>query len=1009
MGPEMDLRQTGELSAFVPKDAKRVEPELTGLMVNNRSLMGDVGHAQRIPTINDDAWRYSSLSSTSSSAGYPRQQSDRRNCTSSLAAANDDLPPSESSPEVEITSPKHSTTKNHVHASQRLPESSKYISTCISPPQSPSMPTSRAHVEVRPFPNPTNRAISKSFSAVPPQPRSSQPLSISIDDKSSVSKKRKTHYHTSLDTYKVLNPKSPHRLSFSPASSVKVSTSQVDPGSLSTLEYDLDRDPTQEAYEFHDQFHERSPFSAILSARFIHAHLFERLSDSTTLNDELTDSEGDLVTEFIEPAAMSSVGPHDEVSPSYALDSAKALGNSDISPGYGDPDLGRAVHVTDPFTVLTMDDVINHQPWGFDAETVIDPSLLGGTTTFSEPRSPSLAPTPFRDFHSWKRTRTPSPPLTHSVPTILIPLRTSASTSGSNSAQTLRYSQGNLGGGKAKFYKKGTLQTPPHLSNSLRRSVSGKTTENTHNGRHLSSDQMAPAEMDSPLTELSTSNLFVSGTTSTSSIATPSEAANAVGEDATVIDSGSDTPPPRGGSIKTSIARKQKCGTNNKGPYRIIAVNESTHCHQCRRTTPHPKMHCYACTKHYCILCIVKRYHDIEFHQFKEDFECPACLNKCNCTVCCDKRKEVYITTRHIKFDKETMAKLLNGEIRSLPHLSASFAGPRKGLEPGQDPISLRRRKLPSTAGKGKTPARRKRVSSRRYTPDDDDDDGDSDTSKTQNASAWMKPTQAAMQTQRMLEESGSGRYWGTVYSLSGERVGMSYVGSNLQNVTVETINFSSASYTDHSPSPPRQQRKRVYAGKWQDIWGFRPEASDGSQSEDETRVNNQGGNKKELGRARFYYVGNQDVIRSWRKTRSKTVQRPPVTLLPPSDDIDARVSPSDSLPFDRACDKYEATDTPLNDDISIDGGESEDDRRRFWIMEPERPNLPFLAATNISEPGLDNVGNALDVGPTSALESCRQLVPEEALVEALTSSLQAVGTSVSLPRPPLVPSPLSS
>ena len=476
----------------------------------------------------------------------------------------------------------------------------------INQPPSPPTPTSRVRAEVHPFSNPAKRA--KSFSAVRPQTRSSQ-FSISNNRKPFIPKKRKSQHHSSSDTYTDSNPKSLHRLPSSPASSVKASASQVDHDNLFTLEYDLDRDPTQEVYEFHDQFHERSPFSAILSARFIHAHLFERLSDSTTFNGEPTNSEGDLVTEFIEPGALSSVGPHNAASPPYALDSAAELGNPDPTPtpSYDDLDLEGTIHVTDPFTVLTMDDVINHQPWGPNAETMIDPSILGGTSAFPEPRSPSPTPTLFRDFHSRKRAHTPSPPLTQSTLAIRVPSRDSTSTSGLNPAQTSGNSGSNLSGGKAKFYRKGTLQTPPHLSNSQRRrSVSVKTSESIHTSRQLSPGQTV--SLDSPLTELSASDFLASGVASTSSIATPGEAANAVDEDATVIGSGSGTPPLRVNSVKTVTARKQKTSTYKKEPSRIVMVNTVTHCHQCRRSTPHPKMHCRACPKLYCILCIIKRW-----------------------------------------------------------------------------------------------------------------------------------------------------------------------------------------------------------------------------------------------------------------------------------------------------------------------------------------------------------------------------------------------------------------
>ena len=351
------------------------------------------------------------------------------------------------------------------------------------------------------------------------------------------------------------------------------------------------------------------------------------------------------------------------------------------------------------------------------------------------------------------------------------------------------------------------------------------------------------------------------------------------------------------------------------------------------------------------------------------------------------------------------MAKLLSGEIRSLPHLSATLPSPHVKPKPGQDPIPSRRRQPPSTAKKGKTPARRKRASSRRSNSHDDYEE--SDASNAQNPSVRVKPVQAALQTQRMLEESGSGRYWGAVYSLNGERIGMSYVGNNLQNVTLQTIGFSPASVTDSSPSPSRQRRKRVYVGRWQDTWDPRPETLD---EEDETHTNRRSRDNKDLGHTRFYYVGNQNIIKAWRKTRSGTVQRRPVGQLPPSDDVDTRTPPSGPPPLDKplSCDQHEATGAPPNDSIPIDGEEEdEDDSRNFWIMEdrssPKKQNPPIHATTDISRPGLSNMSDVPDVCPTSNLESGRHLVTQEDLVTAVASGLQAVGTTVLLPEPPML------
>ena len=359
------------------------------------------------------------------------------------------------------------------------------------------------------------------------------------------------------------------------------------------------------------------------------------------------------------------------------------------------------------------------------------------------------------------------------------------------------------------------------------------------------------------------------------------------------------------------------------------------------------------------------RYHDIEFQQFKKDFDCPACLNKCNCTACCDKRKEVYITTRHIKFDRETMAKILSGEIRSLPHLSASFAGFRKRPSNRGDP--------PSTARKSRTSIRKK-ILSRQDT--DNDDYAECSTAKDQTASLRENPSKSASQTRRMLEESGGGRYWGAVYSLNGKRIGMSYVGNNLQNVTVQTANRPLASITAHP-------RRHAFVGKWQDAWGSPPETLDDSHSEDEPRANQRNRNNKGLTRSRIQYVGNHNVIVAWRKAQSKAVPSPHVVSLPTSDGVHIHIPPSDSALDGKACDWDDATDSVLGGNIPFIG--DEDDSGSYWTMEAP-------------EAGQDE---NCDVHSTSTLEPRQQLVTQlvaqDVLAATVASSLEAVGTTVFL------------
>lgn len=114
-----------------------------------------------------------------------------------------------------------------------------------------------------------------------------------------------------------------------------------------------------------------------------------------------------------------------------------------------------------------------------------------------------------------------------------------------------------------------------------------------------------------------------------------------------------------------------------------------------------------------------------------------------------------------------------------------------------------------------------------------------------------------------MLEEIGSGGYWGAVYSPGGERIGISYVDNDERSVTVHTgraidVSSSPASFASF-------QKGRAYVGSWQDSWGFFPGALDDSHSDD----------KKGLGRSKVQYVGNPNTIKAWRKAQSNASQSP--------------------------------------------------------------------------------------------------------------------------------------
>ncbi|KAI0089713.1 hypothetical protein BDY19DRAFT_82367 [Irpex rosettiformis] len=81
-------------------------------------------------------------------------------------------------------------------------------------------------------------------------------------------------------------------------------------------------------------------------------------------------------------------------------------------------------------------------------------------------------------------------------------------------------------------------------------------------------------------------------------------------------------------------------------------------CHQCRGNNGYAKMQCRGmrengepCLLLFCEKCVLKRYStsQLTFDLGATDFVCPKCEGFCNCTTCCKKRGEVYVSTKHVK------------------------------------------------------------------------------------------------------------------------------------------------------------------------------------------------------------------------------------------------------------------------------------------------------------------------------------------------------------------------
>ncbi|CCL99942.1 uncharacterized protein FIBRA_01967 [Fibroporia radiculosa] len=168
-------------------------------------------------------------------------------------------------------------------------------------------------------------------------------------------------------------------------------------------------------------------------------------------------------------------------------------------------------------------------------------------------------------------------------------------------------------------------------------------------------------------------------------------------------------------------------------------ATQPTGCHHCRRSTAMEKMRCTIikesgepCGMRFCVNCIVKRYPEIQFDAYARVFECPRCLNTCNCTVCCRKRGETYIPAPRgrIKFDTLEFTPNIH------PH------GKGKGKERSGPP--------------------------------------------SPSPSPSYAPRSPALLPANYDKELCEGMYWGAVYTVTGERIGGGFVSNNNSGIVVK-------------------------------------------------------------------------------------------------------------------------------------------------------------------------------------------------------------------------------
>ncbi|KDR73227.1 hypothetical protein GALMADRAFT_725227 [Galerina marginata CBS 339.88] len=210
-------------------------------------------------------------------------------------------------------------------------------------------------------------------------------------------------------------------------------------------------------------------------------------------------------------------------------------------------------------------------------------------------------------------------------------------------------------------------------------------------------------------------------------------------------------------SVSVSSHRAGPLNTSRRGSKKLDQVpaikwpktNLHSYCHQCRRKTDYLKMPC-SCGKHFCVRCFAVRYPDEEFDVTPREFTCPACQGYCNCTICCSKRGETYV--------------------------SSSRPDGHSGPPPG---------KRVTLGGKTNLP-----------------------------------PLTLA----ETIPESG--KYWSTIYSLTGERIGTTYIPSHFDgDPSVVFAPTAPAQVLDQPKSKPKRatKKKKIFVGQIQPSWNLEP------------------------------------------------------------------------------------------------------------------------------------------------------------------------------------------
>ncbi|KAJ8689576.1 hypothetical protein PTI98_012467 [Pleurotus ostreatus] len=271
-------------------------------------------------------------------------------------------------------------------------------------------------------------------------------------------------------------------------------------------------------------------------------------------------------------------------------------------------------------------------------------------------------------------------------------------------------------------------------------------------------------------------------------------------------------------------------------------------CHQCRNRPGRLMMNC-TCGKDFCMRCVMMRYDDriFPFDASAKNRPCPMCMDICNCTQCCLRRKEVYVSSV--------------GACVKIVGEPDNLVLPPPKLKSRHKP-SLKRRASRSVSP---PPDRPHRVHKR----------------PTKYRSPLPVPDFPAPVYQPMPLPAGPLAYWATIYGMSGQKLATAFTGGDAAEVVIVKPIQPPTTMVADQPAPHSTVPRR-FVGKVQPSWGYGPDPyvtdveSDSLQG---TRVRRKGKERQRKPPYARRFIGDPSLL--YAKFKEDTSETPLCPRIP--------------------------------------------------------------------------------------------------------------------------------